>query len=245
MAFVSELLKDDVAESSRAGSLSDTRSFLRYLNWEGVISEDLARLVPRVPCWRMSHIPDHLTWDEVRAVIDGIDTKEPTARRDRALLLLLATTGLRSAEVRRLELKDIHWRDGELHEARTKSCRERALPLLAETGHALADYVLRGRPRGEGDAVFVRHTPPFGPLSCSGTVAAIVRRRLITSGIRTRGGAHLFRHSLATRMVQQRCPVKEVADLLGHRSIDTTAIYVKVALTQLEEVALPFPGGAV
>jgi len=74
----------------------------------------------------------------------------------------------------------------------------------------------------------------------------IVRSRLEQGGIELSGaaGAHLLRHSLATQLVQQRCPINEVADLLGHRSIDTTAIYVKVALPQLADVALPFPGGA-
>jgi site-specific recombinase XerD len=192
----------------------------------------------------MARVPDHLSWPEVRTLIDAIDTTDPVGKRDRALLLLLATTGLRSQEVRRLELADVRWRSGELHVRRTKSRRERVIPLLEEAGRALAEYVLHGRPRVGDTTVFLRHVPPAGPLGCSGTVAAIVRRRLTRCGIRPkRAGAHLLRHSLATRMVQQNRPVKEVADLLGHRHIDTTAVYVKVALPQLEEVALSFPGG--
>lgn len=244
LAFVPHALSGCVADGTRSATVSYVRSFLRYLHWEGIVQENLAHVVPRVPCWRLSRIPDHLSWSEVRAVIDAIDTTDPIGKRDHALLLLLATTGLRSQEVRRLELGDVRWRRSELHIRRTKSRRERVVPLLEEPGRALAEYVLHGRPRVGDATIFLRHVPPVGPLGGSGTMAEIVRRRLARCGIRPkRAGAHLFRHSLATRMVQQGRPVKEVADLLGHRRIDTTAVYVKVALPQLEDVALPFPGG--
>lgn len=245
LAFVSRIATTCVASSTRSGALSHVRNFLRYLRWTGVLDADLAPLVPRVPCWRLAGIPPHLEWAEVRAVIDTVDTSDALGKRDRALLLLLATTGLRSQEVRQLELRDVHWRTGVLHVRRTKSRRERMVPLLQEAGAALADYVLHGRPHVAVEVrVFLRQVPPFTALRSSSTLAAIVRRHLARCGIRPpRGGAHLLRHSVATRMVQQGRPVKEVADLLGHQRIDTTAIYIKVAVPQLEAIALPFPGG--
>jgi integrase/recombinase XerD len=244
LAVVGHIAAACVADSTRSAAVSHVRSFLRYLRWEGVLHEDLAPIVPRVPCWRLARVPFHLTWPEVRAVIDAIAPGDPARKRDRALLLLLATTGLRNQEVRRLQISDVHWRTSELHVRHTKGRRERVLPLLEDAGKALADYVLHGRPRGMESTLFLRHVPPAGPLRCSSTLAAIVRRRLARCGIQPRrAGAHLLRHSLATRMVHQARPIKEVADLLGHRSIDTTTVYVKVALPQLEGVALPFPGG--
>ena len=93
--------------------------------------------------------------------------------------------------------------------------------------------------------MFLSHVTPVRAFSHSGTVSRIIRIRLQRAGSPIqRGGAHLLRHSLATRLVEQRRPIKEVADLLGHRSIDTTSLYVKVAMPQLADVALPFPGGA-
>jgi site-specific recombinase XerD len=245
LTFVSRVATTCVASSTRSGALSHVRGFLRYLRWAGVLDADLAPLVPQVPCWRLARIPPHLEWSEVRAMIDAVDTSDAMGKRDRAILLLLATTGLRSQEVRQLELRNVHWRTGVLHVRRTKSRRERVVPLLHEAGAALADYVLHGRPRVTAEArVFLRQVPPFDALRSSSTLAVIVRRRLARCGIRPpRGGAHLLRHSVATRMVQQERPVKEVADLLGHRSIDTTAIYIKVGVSQLQDVALPFPGG--
>ncbi|WP_437721804.1 site-specific integrase [Sorangium sp. So ce861] len=208
-----------------------------------MVQDDLARLVPRVPIWRLAKVPEHLAWTDVRAVIDSIDDTTAVGKRDRALLLILATTGLRSQEVRRLELRDIRWRTGELYIRRTKTRRERVVPLLEEAGRALATYILSGRPPGAHQTVFVCHVPPVRPIYFSSTVAAIVRRRLARCGLQApRVGAHLLRHSIATWLVQQERPIKEVADLLGHHSIDTTAMYVKVAIPQLEGMALPFPG---
>ena len=189
-------------------------------------------------------MPRHLPWDQVRTLIDSVDTTHPSGMRDKAILLLLATLGLRNAEVRRLELSHVAWRAGEIRLPQTKSCRERVLPMPQELGAALADYVLHGRPVIDAPQVFLRHKAPLGPLTSSSAVVAIVALHLRRAGLTpaTRG-AHLLRHSLATRMVNVGVPIKTIADVLGHGSIDTTAIYTKVGTTQLATVALPFPGG--
>ena len=109
---------------------------------------------------------------------------------------------------------------------------------------ALADYALHGRPVIEVPQVFLRHKAPLGPMVTGTAVAAIVALHLCRAGLTpaTRG-ARLLRHSLATRMVNVGVPIKTIADVLGHGSIDTTAIYTKVDATRLATVALPFPGG--
>lgn len=230
---------------TRSAAMSHLRNFLRYLHWSATCRQDFSRYVPRVPIWPMAGIPEYLPWDDVRRVIDSIDASDPVGKRDRALLMLVATTGMRNGELRHLELGDIRWREGEIHLRRTKNRRDRIVPLLTEAGSALSDYLLHGRPQTPERRIFLSHRPPVRPFRISGTVSAIVRRRLARLGIRpVRAGTHLLRHSLATQMVRQDRPVKEVADLLGHQNIDTTAVYVKVALPQLAMVALPFPGGA-
>jgi site-specific recombinase XerD len=244
LVLIQHLLSPSSNDHTRSATASYVRSFLRFLRWADLNDQDLARFVPRMPCWRMAHLPTRLTWDEVRRVIDAIDVANPVGVRDRALLLLLATTGMRNKELRLIELRDVGWRVGEVVVRRTKARRDRVVPLLQEVGDALAEYVLRARPKVQAPQVFLCHSPPARPLGYSSTVAAIVRRRLEQCGIQlSRAGAHLLRHSLATQLVRQKRPIKEIADLLGHRSIDTTAIYVKVALPQLASVALPFPGG--
>ena len=246
LALVEHLLSLSTNDYTRTSTTSYTRTFLRFLRWSDLNSQDLARFVPRTPCWRLAHLPPRLPWEDVRRTIGAIDATTPSGVRDRALLLLLATTGLRNKELRSLELQDIHWRAAEVLVRRTKTGRDRLVPLLQEAGEALADYVLHARPKIDSQRVFLSYTPPVGPFKSSSPISRIVRSRLERAGIKLSrvAGAHLVRHSLATQLVKQRRPINEVADLLGHRSIDTTAIYVKVALPQLADVALPFPGGA-
>lgn len=246
LALVQHLLSGSTNDSTRSSTTSYIRTFLHFLRWSDHTSQDLARFVPRTPCWRLAHLPPRLAWEDVRRTIDATDVTTPSGVRDRALLLLLATTGLRNKELRMLELQDIRWRAAEILVRRTKSKRERVVPLLQEAGEALGEYVLHARPRIDSQRVFLSHVPPIGPFRSSGGISRIVRSCLERSGITLSrvAGAHLPRHSLATQLVRQRRSINEVADLLGHRSIDTTAIYVKVALPQLADVALPFPGGA-
>ena len=230
---------------TRSARMSYLRTFLRYLHWCTVCRKNLSRFVPRVPIWPMADVPDSLPWNDVDRLIDSIDISTAVGKRDRALLILVATTGMRNGELRRLELDDIRWREGEVHLRGTKTRRNRVVPLVPEASCALSDYILHGRPKTEERRIFLCHQPPVRPVRISGTISAIVARRLARLGIRPpRAGTHLLRHSLATRMVRQARPIKEIADLLGHQQIDTTAIYVKVALPQLATVALPFPGGA-
>jgi integrase/recombinase XerD len=246
LAMVQHLLSLSTNDYTRASNISYVRTFLHFLRWSDLNSQDLARFVPRTAHWRLAHLPPRLSWEDVRRVIDAIDVTTPSGMRDRAALLLLATTGLRNKELRSLELRDIRWRASEVLVRRTKAKRDRVVPLLQEAGAALAEYVLHARPRIDSQRVFLSHVAPIGPFRSSGAISRIVRSRLQQGGIELSrvAGAHLVRHSLATQLVKQRRPINEVADLLGHRSIDTTAIYVKVALPQLADVALPFPGGA-
>jgi len=242
--FITELADLNPSGSWRCNLCGLTRVFLRYLRWEGIVEVDLARVVPTLPHWRLQSIPRHLPWAQVRALIDSVDTSTPLGLRDRAVLLSIATLGLRNQEVRNLKLTEIHWRAGEIRLAETKSRRERALPLPQELGSALAEYVLHGRPRRDVPHVFVRHRAPLGPITSTHGIGDIVRRHLLRAQIPAPSlGAHLLRHSLATRMVNQGVEVKQIADLLGHVSIDSTAIYTKVDMPHLAAVALPFPGG--
>ncbi|MER9839595.1 site-specific integrase [Mesorhizobium sp. M0145] len=245
LAAVEHRLSLSATTGTRTAATSHIRTFLQFLCWAGHHDQDLDRVVPRTPHWRLAHLPPRLAWDDVRRAIDAIGATTPVDIRDRAVLLLLATTGIRNGELRAIQLQDIDWRAGEVSVRRTKGKRDRVAPLLEETGAALADYVLRARPKVDSPYLFLSFTPPVAPFKYASPVSRIVRKRLRHGGVELGqvAGAHLLRHSLATQLVKQRRPISEVADLLGHRSINTTALYVKVATSQLAEVALPFPGG--
>jgi site-specific recombinase XerD len=245
LVMTRDLLAGCRSDGARSSTTACMRSFLRYLHWANLNAQELAQFVPRTPCWRQAHLPPRLAWEDIRRAIDAIDITTPVGIRDRAMMFLLATTGLRNSELRQLEIGDIRWRAWELALRQTKGHRDRVVPLLEEPGAALAEYLLHGRPQTTDRRIFLTHVPPVRPFSYSSTVSRIVLTRLQRAGIPIqRGGAHLLRHSLATRLVEQRRPIKEVADLLGHRNIDTTSLYVKVAVPQLADVALPFPGCA-
>jgi len=246
LVMTQDLLAGCLNDGTRSSVTARMRSFLRYLHWANLNAQPLAQFVPRARLWRRAHLPPRLAWEDVRQAIDAIETATPLGIRDRAILLLLATTGMRAGELRVLEIGDIRWRTGELVLRHTKGHRDRVVPLLDEAGAALADYVLHARPPTTESRVFLTHLAPTRPFSHSDNVSRIVRTRLKCAGIPIqRGGAHLIRHSLATHLVEHRRPIKEVADLLGHRSIDTTSIYVKVAVAQLGDFALAFPGGVI
>ncbi len=217
-----------------------TRSFLRYLFWEGIVDVELDRVVPTIPHWRLQSIPRHLPWVDVQSLIESVDTSTPIGLRDKAVLVLTATLGLRSQEVCKLCLDDIRWRDSEIRLTQTKGRQEHVLPLPQEVGEAISEYLIHGRPQTNIPNVFLKHRAPQGPISSAGK---IVRKHLLRAKIAAPSyGAHLLRHSLATRMVNQGAAIKQIADVLGHQSIDTTAIYTKVDVKNLAEVALPFPG---
>ncbi|MPZ35131.1 MAG: tyrosine-type recombinase/integrase, partial [Rhodospirillales bacterium] len=128
LALVEHLLALSDNDSTRASTTSHVRAFLRFLRWSGLSGQDLARFVPRPPCYRLAHLPPRLAWQDVRRAIDAVDVSTPVGVRNRAILLLLATTGLRNKELRSLELQDIHWRKAEVLVRRTKARRDRVVP---------------------------------------------------------------------------------------------------------------------
>ena len=167
----------------------------------------------------------------------------PCLLRDRAIVLCLATLGLRPGEVAELRLEDIDWRHGTVHLRTRKTRRGEVLPLPRDVGRALVDYLRRERPKTGERRVFVQHLGHHrGTPVSSGVVSAAVVRALRRAKVEAPlAGAYVFRHTVASRMVRRGVSLKEVRDFLGHRSLDTTAIYAKLDVPALCEVALPWP----
>jgi integrase len=138
-------------------------------------------------------------------------------------------------------LNDIDWLGASVRLTGTKNRRTGQLPLPQITGEALVDYLRHGRPITASRSVFVVHRAPVGQAATITTVRGAIRRAFVRAGLAW-SGTHILRHTAAARMVQSGVSLKEVADVLGHRSIDTTLIYTKVDVPQLARVALPWPG---
>jgi site-specific recombinase XerD len=219
------------------------RSFLQYVRYLGKAKTDLAAAVPAVANWSMSSIPRAIAADRVRQLLASIDRRTAMGRRDYAILLLLARLGLRSGEVAFLDLDDIDWNAGQMR-VRGKSGQRSELPLPVEVGKAIAAYLRRGRPQSTSRRVFLRAKAPVRGLQGATGVGSIVRHCLQRASIDAPTyGAHQFRHGLATDLLRHGSSLGEIGELLGHRSPETTMIYIKVDIEALRALALPWPGG--
>ena len=245
-AFLLERAQDRSCEYVRLLATS-LRSFLRFLHAKGEIRNDLTAAIPTVRRWTQAGVPKKLTPAEVGRVLDALDRQTPTGRRDYAILLLLARLGLRSSEVISLELGDIRWRTGEIL-IRGKGTRLDLLPLPREVGAAIARYLRLDRGVRATPRVFLRTYAPRVPLTGPGSIGHIVRRTMVHAGVeRPRQiAAHLFRHTLASRMLQHGATLREISEVLRHRDQSSTEIYAKIDMISLKEVVRPWPapGGA-
>jgi site-specific recombinase XerD len=217
------------------------RSLLRFLFLEGLIHAELAQAVPGVAGWRGSGLPKGLDPGQVGALLRSCDRRRGMGRRDHAILSVLVRLGLRAGEVAALELSDVDWRRGEVLVS-GKGRRDERLPLPVDVGEAMVAYLRRGRPRVSSPKIFLRARAPHGALT-SGAVQAVVREACRRAGLAP-VGAHRLRHTAATEMLRAGAPLREVAQVLRHRSVATTAIYAKVDRTALRALARPWPRGA-
>ena len=224
-----------------AGAL---RSLLRFLHLQGQIPWPLAAAVPTGPGWHRPSSPRALPAGWVSRLLAGCDRRTTVGRRDYAILILLARLGLRAGEVAALLLADIDWRAGEIV-VRGKGNRWERLPLPTDVGQALAGYLTRRRPGGTDRHVFLAVRAPHIGLSLHG-VCSVVRAACARAGL-PRIGAHRLRHTAATEIRRAGAPLSEVAQLLRHRRLATTAVYTSVDQADretLRAIARPWPAGA-
>jgi site-specific recombinase XerD len=213
------------------------------LRVEGLCDERLELAVPRVAHWRLSTLPRYLSDAQLARLLASLDASTACGRRDRAIVLCLASLGLRPGELANLRLEDIDWRAGCVLLRERKTRQGAVVPLPRDAGRAIVAYLREERP-ARTSAACSCSTLGAGrgrPLS-GNTISAVVVRALDRAGVRSPlAGAYGLRHTVASRLVRRGASLKEVADFLGHRSLDTTAIYAKLDLAALREVALPWP----
>jgi site-specific recombinase XerD len=245
-AFLLERARDRSSEYVRLLATS-MRSFLRFLHAQGEIRYDLTGAIPTVRRWAQPGVPKKLTPEEVDRVLGAPDRATATGRRDYAILLLLAKLGLRSSEALSLELGDMRWRAGEIL-IRGKGGRQDFLPLPRDVGAAIARYLRLDRGSRPSARVFLRTYAPRVPLTGPASIGHIVRRAMAQAGVERpmHIAAHLFRHTLASRMLQQGANLRDISEALRHRAPSTTEIYAKIDMRSLHEVVRPWParGGA-
>jgi site-specific recombinase XerD len=220
------------------------RSVLRFLVFSEGLSPGLEAAVLTPRQWMHDTLPQRLTDEEIGQALATCTGASAKDLRNQAILMLLARLGLRAHEVTSLCLEDIDWHEGRLIVRPGKTHHERVLPLLQDVGNALAAYLRWGRPTTASRVVFLYCRAPYLPLSDPAAISRIASRALRRAGVcaRPRLGAHAFRHSVASQMINNGASFKDVADILGHQSLQTTGIYAKLDLGTLAPVALPWMG---
>ena len=241
MKYVSKKAKQYKPGSTKVLTCS-LRCYFRFLQFEGKCSCNLVGAVPTVPNWKLATLPKTMTKEQLFRFLASFDRKTPSGQRDYAIALCFLELGIRAFEVKDILLDDIDWKNSTVIIRASKTSQSRILPLPARLGRALVCYLKNGRPKTGSRNVFIRHSVPRGKPVTIYIVRAAMRYAHERAGLSDQfTGTHVFRHTLATTMHQKGATLKEVADILGHKCIDTTTIYTKLNLTMLAKVSLPWP----
>jgi integrase/recombinase XerD len=218
------------------------RAFLRWLYATGRTRRDLSTLVIRPSRYAFETVPSALRSEDVEKVLDLV-RREDTAKgiHDYAILMLLSTYGVRAGELVALQLDDIDWRKQVIRIHHTKTGCTSYLPLMPKVGKAILKYLQKVRPKTALREVFVGHRPRYRALKAT-NLFQLTRERLQAVGVVSgKRGPHAFRHTRAVSLLRGGVPLKEIGDMLGHRSLASTMTYLKLATEDLRAVALDIP----
>jgi site-specific recombinase XerD len=221
------------------------RSFLRFLHDHKWIGTDLARAVFGPPRYMFEDIPSLIRPEDVSAVLKAARKDQtPVGLRDYAILMLLSAYGLRAGEVTGLRLEDVDWRHDRLRIRHSKTGGEVVLPLLVPVGEAVLSFIQKARPASKAREIFIRMHAPYRAMRRGGSLYNLINRRMQRAGVKPAGkhGPHIFRHAFAVSLLRAGVSVKSIGDLLGHRSADSTTVYLKLATEDLRAVGLNLPG---
>jgi site-specific recombinase XerD len=231
--------------SDRAKTMVNAiRSFFRFLQQDGEIAVDLAEAVPTVARWQFSEIPKFLQPEQVKHILESCDRITGTGKRNYPILLLMSRLGLRAGEIVHIEVDDILWKTGEII-VKGKSSRDEKLPLPHDVGQTIANYLREVRPCCFPRRLFIRMVATLRGFASSVNVCTIVRDSFAYAGINMEfKGVHLFRHTLATNMLQGGVNIAEIGEILRYQDPNTTEIYTKVDFASLRTIAQTWPRGA-
>jgi integrase/recombinase XerD len=226
-----------------ANTVSFLRAFLRFEHEQGIITKPLHEMIDSPRIYRHEQLPRALPWETVKALLASIDRGDPKGIRSYAILLLMATYGMRSSEVASLTLDDIDWNTGIIRIRKRKSGNALVVPLIDKVAGALIEYVEKARPEADCRELFLRRIAPTGPLT-SNAISQIFRSCIARSGLDIpQQGPHCIRHSFAVHLLREGTTLKTIGDLLGHKDARSTCVYLRLSTEDLRDVALSVPRG--
>jgi site-specific recombinase XerD len=231
-----------LCRASLQHEIAAIRGLLRFLSTDGRVAAGLDRQIDTPRLYRLEQLPRALPWETITALLKSINTKSAMGLRDYAMFLLIATYGLRASEVVALSLDDISWRQGRLRIQQRKTSSALELPLTNEVCAALVKHLQQTPPTAPFREIFLRMRAPVGllkPTAITEAFQALVRKSRLEIPFH---GPHCLRHSFAVELLRKGTPLKTIGDILGHRTAESTAAYLRLATGDLREVALPVPG---
>ncbi|WP_186446080.1 site-specific integrase [Paenibacillus cremeus] len=224
--------------------LPTIRSFLTFLEVEKLAAPRLSWAVPQY-CHRTIPPVSIVTNEEVKKLLQTINRNTPVGKRDYAVLLLAARTGLRRTDISKIRLCDINWRNNSIEVIQEKTETPVALPLLTDVGNAVADYILNARPKSESPYVFLRHCAPYLQMSsavCYEVTRKAMDRAHIHQNEGERKGPHCLRHAVASQLLEKETPLSVISTILGHKNKNSTKVYLSTDVKKLRFCALGLTG---
>lgn len=240
-AFLSDI------SNSRAKSMDQVISSLRkldgYLVRSGMQGLPYAGLL-MAPRARERKVYPCMPQDDINLILDAIDHNTPVGKRDYAILILAANSGIRAGDIANMKLSDIDWRKDEIHILQGKTQKSLSLPLQKNVGAALADYILNGRPESKSPQIFLRSLAPYQGFKDGVSVACVLRRHMKTAGISHKPGdgktMHGIRRMFGTQMTREGVPITTIAQILGHWDVSSAKAYISLDIEGLRKCALGF-----
>lgn len=231
------------AQNTDSKTTSVLRIFFRHLYEADLLNKDYSLEIMNIAPKRREKIPSFYGREEILRIENGIERTCPLGKRDYAVVKLASRLGLRASDIAGLEFSNMDWEKNVITLKQKKTGRIIGLPLLADVGNAIIDYIENGRPKDERKVIFLTCSSPHRPLT-STAVSGIVSRRISNAGIDINGrrhGSHCLRHSLAYNMLDKGSTLETISNALGHSSVESTMFYMGIDISGLMDCSLAVP----
>ncbi len=220
------------------------RIFIKFLVDAGIVADTFLNVPLQKPAASRKHVAPCFTHDEVQRIMNHVDRNSPIGKRDYAILHLASHTGLRGIDIANLKLKDIDWVNDEINIVQKKTGGYISLPLEPNTGNAIAEYILNGRPQSDSEYLFLRSLAPYTELSDNRSIGVIIVKYMKMASISHQPNDgktfHAFRRSMGTWMLESDIPLSTISQVLGHKSMNSAKHYLSMSERKLSECALGF-----
>ncbi len=230
----------DLSHNSLKLYIYTLRSFLIFLYKTNRTNVDLQYIIPKVKIPKYPAIPSVWEKEDVKKIIEAIDTSNPIGKRDYAMILLVAKLGIRVMDLKHLTIDNIDWKKKEISFIMSKTKKPQNLPLPNDVGWAIIDYLKNGRPICDSKVIFIRHVKPIRPFDDSDSLYGIIKKYIKLANVEFdddlhKKGMHSLRHSLATNLLKNNIPINSISSILGHDDKSSVSYYLKIDGDKLRE----------